>query len=871
RVFLQYLTDDLGNRELNKYSRNYDFLQFQVAGPDPILKTKILPALGLNFLEDKEFTYFLYAEVDKQDTWLNYERYDSYSTRRSYPSFNLLGIDIPERQYNRYTLQANFRFRPHQNLKFVLSFKKWIRKTTMFGWAYRYSAATAPVQLRDESSISLEVTQNVSKDMNYEAIFSVRDLNVTQKPGDPEHPGRGLDPDDFYLISEIEDYQDFNNNGVYDPPEPIINLFPDTAGYGSGFSGPAYTFGEFDTLYNLQGGSYIIGNYRFNDNGVQDFLEGEPFIDLNGNGVWDQGDYLNDRNGNGRLDYDRRRIIDQRTPEPYIDGDVILGEPFIDVNSNGVYEPGLDVFVIDVDDNINMDKNRNGQYDGPDMSPLNFSKEIAFEDRNGNGVYDMPNQHYDPGEPFTDVNGNGKYDYGGSSTFLDPGQIGTEAEWSRSYVRTYRGEIKLTRQFGRHDLRAGFALTRDDVQLEEIQRPYLPYTGRADSAAYPDRGAFRDFYDYAPLNGTVYARDKLEYGSMIAMLGLRWDFFLQDVNRLEDLLKWDDRGGTILGDRQKLSPRIGFSYPISDKAKVYFNYGHFFQLPAFVRMYARNTSAVNQSDVLGYPNLDYVKTIQYSFGVRYKMSDYYTVDIQGYFKDEFDKIAQQQVREGIANQIRINQYRNADYGRSRGIELTLEKRGGGTVNGQVSYTYAFAYGKASQTNDFFMEDFLLSREPLTEAALDHDIRHSLKAGIQFYLSTTVKPRLFGLPIPNGWSLSIESIIESGAPYTPDKNYPDIDQTGAEDIERNSLRLPSTAVFDFTFRKEFQVVSIDWSFVLWVENLFDARNVTNVYPGTGRADTDQVRNQVVYGGTEFSNSPTRLDYGRQIRLGLEMSL
>ena len=70
--------------------------------------------------------------------------------------------------------------------------------------------------------------------------------------------------------------------------------------------------------------------------GYIDFLEGEPFLDLNGNGVWDQGDFLHDRNGNGILDADRRDIVNDRDFEPYIDGDSIIGEPFNDVNGDGI-------------------------------------------------------------------------------------------------------------------------------------------------------------------------------------------------------------------------------------------------------------------------------------------------------------------------------------------------------------------------------------------------------------------------------------------------------------------------------------------------------------------------------------------------------
>jgi len=866
RITAQFLTDDLGNSDLNEYSRNYDFVRVSLSGPDPILRSKVLPALGLNFLEDKELTYYLFAEMEKHDGVFQYTSYDSPTTRRSWPSFNLLGFDVSEKRVNRYNLQANFRFRPQQNMKFVFSYKKWIDRWTSFDWDYRYSASTAPVIRQNQSSISLELVHTLSKNTYYEAIVSLRDFDRTQKPGDPDNPGRGLDPDDFWLQGDWENWSDTNGNGIYDAPEPLINLFPDTATYGSNFSGPMYTLGEYNDLPNLQGGGSQPGNFRFNNNGVQDSLEGEPFIDLNGNGVWDRGEFLNDKNGNGLLDNYRLSPIDTRSDEPFIDGDSVLGEPYVDLNSNGLYDIGIDVFVISNDPVVNQDLNHNGKYDGPrDM----WTQGIPYWDRNGNGIYDRPNSIYDPGEPYTDLNGNGEYDFGGSGTFLDPLQHVTEATWHHRSVRTLRAETKVFMQLGKHELKGGVAVSRDELVFEDIERPYLSYTGRPDTThAYPDRGAFRDFYEYEPWSGTVYVRDKLEYGSMVASLGVRWDFFLQDVDKLADVLRSDDRGGLIQGDRQKISPRIGFSYPISDKAKVYFNYGHFFQLPQFIRMFARNTSSVDQNDVLGNPNLDYQKTIQYSFGVKYAMSESYSIDLQGYFKDEFDKINSYRVLDGSVYR---QAYRNSDYGRGRGIEITLEKRGGGYVNGQVNYTYAFAFGKASQTNENFLSDFLLSRDPLTEAALDNDIRHSLKAGIVFYMPTTVKPRLFGLPIPNGWSLSIESVIESGVPFTPASDYPDISASGTEDIERNSLRLPSTAVFDIRFTKEFSIIGVDWQYILWIENLFDSRNVVDVDESTGRPDTDQNRNQVVFGGTDFSANPDHWDYGRQIRMGLEMNL
>ncbi len=869
KLNLRFLTDDFGNKSLNKYSRNNDNYRVILQGPDPLLTSHILPAFGINYFKDKEFTYYLYFEADQNDDYLQFWRYDTPATRRNYGYFNLLGIHIPDKLKNQYSVQTNFQFRPKQNIRAVFSYKGTDYKYSSFSWLYRYSSATVPVQSQQRNTFSFEWSHEINKDTHYEAILSVNDFEYTLKPGDPDHPGLGLNPDQIRLETDYETYTDRNSNGKYDAPEPLVNIFPDSASYGTDYNGPAYTFGEFNsTLPNTQGGGTGFPvNFRFNRNGIPDSLEGEAFIDLNGNGVWDRGDDLQDKNGNGLLDDDRVSKIDTRDPEPYVDGDSVIGEPFTDLNANGKYDEGIDGFVYSSDAAFNQDLNNNGKYDGPTTA---WTPKIPYYDRNGNGLYDRPNGQYDPGEPYNDINGNGKYDYGGSSTFLNPGQHDEDMTWHRRSTKTYRAEVKGYRQAGHHELKAGFAVQRDDLSYEEIVKPYVQYIGRPDGGPYQDRGAFRDFFKYNPVSGTVYFRDKIEYGSMIASLGVRWDYFLQDTRDLEQTLLNDDRGGTIFGDRQKFSPRIGFSYPISDKAKVYFNYGHFFQQPLLLYMYQRNTASADQNDVLGNPNLDYQKTIQYSFGVKYAMSETYSIDVQGYFKDEFDKINSTSIREE-GSAIKVQRYRNSDYGRSRGLEVTIEKRGSGYVNGNLSYTYAFANGKASQTNSNYLSDFLLSREPLSEAPLDNDIRHSLQSEIQIVIPNNVKPRLFGIRVINGWSLAIATVIESGKPFTPDKLYPNLATSGTEDIERNSLRYPATAYFNVRFQKDFRLAKTDMSFNIWVDNLFDARNVESIYAKTGRADTDQNISGVVLGGTEYQQNPGNWNFGRQVKIGLELNL
>ncbi|MEW5995277.1 MAG: hypothetical protein AB1744_12920, partial [Candidatus Zixiibacteriota bacterium] len=523
-----FITDDFGNKDLNKYSRNNDYVRFSLSGPEPLLRSRILPALGLDFLRDKELTYYLYTEVEKSDGFYQYDRFNTPITRRQEGFFSFFGLHIPERLQNRYHWMLNLKFRPRQNLKLIASYKETQNRNTSFWWDYLYTSATAPLYEEKLKVLSLEVLQSISSNMNYEAIVSWTRNSKKWQPSDPNNPGHGLNPDQIRLEEEWEWYEDRNNNGVYDPPEPIVNLFPDTAEYGTNFTGPDYTYGEFNWDEDVQGGTGNWSGFRFNDNGYQDSLEGEPFIDLNGNDVWDRGDFLHDANGNGVLDADRVQPVRAPSPESFIDGDSIIGERFEDVNGNGVYDHGVDIFTKCVCPD-NMDINHNGKYDGPNtIEPYEWTPGVPFLDRNGNGLYDPPNNSYDHGEPFTDANGNGRWDAGGSSTFMEPMTIDEDATWHSHRIDTYRGELKVFREMGAHQLKAGASIRKLDFVYYHIEKPYVRYTGRSDGGPYPDRGQFRDMFEYEPWAGTVYFRDKLEYGSMIASLGLRWDFFIQD-------------------------------------------------------------------------------------------------------------------------------------------------------------------------------------------------------------------------------------------------------------------------------------------------------------------------------------------------------
>ena len=93
--------------------------------------------------------------------------------------------------------------------------------------------------------------------------------------------------------------------------------------------------------------------------------------------------------------------------EPFLTTEKILGEPFTDNNSNGVYDEGIDGFTISTDPARNQDLNHNGKYDGPDSE---WTPGIPFDDIDGNGIPRNEGNGYLPGVPYCDFNHNGKRD-----------------------------------------------------------------------------------------------------------------------------------------------------------------------------------------------------------------------------------------------------------------------------------------------------------------------------------------------------------------------------------------------------------------------------------------------------------------------------
>ena len=342
---------------------------------------------------------------------------------------------------------------------------------------------------------------------------------------------------------------------------------------------------------------------------------------------------------------------------------------------------------------------------------------------------------------------------------------------------------------------------------------------------------YHDYYVKKPYELSAYLQDKMEYESIILNVGLRWDYFnpnsqystnvLYPTPKDPDIPASFDKS-TLLKDapgKHQISPRIGISFPITDKGIIHFSYGHFFQMPPFQYLYAN--SAFKFSYAVGRPlygnaNLNPEKTVTYEIGLQQQLMEDLAFNVTGFFKDVRDLLATQVIR--VRGDKTYNKYINKDYGSIKGITFTLTKRRTlqDMLGVTVDYTYQVAEGNDTDPDAFFLDLSSGRQSEKTVIFLPWDQAHTL--------NTTVSVGETG-----NWNLSFIGKIGSGLPYTPEIFEKQVY------VRTNSGRRPSTFSVDLFAEKTFDFKEYNINLFLKVFNLFDRLNQRIVYLDTGRSD------------------------------------
>ena len=386
----------------------------------------------------------------------------------------------------------------------------------------------------------------------------------------------------------------------------------------------------------------------------------------------------------------------------------------------------------------------------------------------------------------------------------------------------------------------------------------------------PQKGAFNfNSYSSNPFQFAYYIQDKIELDYLVINVGLRFDYFepdgeyLKDPNRINLLEGQPPFPDSLLNkaeSKYQLSPRIGLSYPITDRGAIHISYGHFFQIPPFENLYRNPNFRIpltgdfpsNVGNTIGNADLEPQQTIMYEIGLQQGLTDELGLTLTGYYKD---------IRNLLSTEIYIkNEFRkfsklvNKDYGAVKGFTISLEKRFGNGFGATLDYTYQVAKGNASDPNDAF--DKAQANPPIETnkqlVPLNWDRTHSLNF-------------TFTGGIPGDYIASMVGRLGSGLPYTPSLQN---QRTGLE----NSDNRPGIFNVDFYITKYFDLGGNKLSVFLKVYNLFDTANELDVFGDTGRAGytLELTRNQEPPRGVntlqEFFTRPDFYSAPRQMILG-----
>ncbi|MCB0731046.1 MAG: TonB-dependent receptor, partial [Ignavibacteriae bacterium] len=202
---------------------------------------------------------------------------------------------------------------------------------------------------------------------------------------------------------------------------------------------------------------------------------------------------------------------------------------------------------------------------------------------------------------------------------------------------------------------------------------------------------------YNPIRAAFYLQDKIEFEGWIANVGLRLDYSNSGVDWADidpftrsffgagfnESVEYDTKSPE---SKLAISPRLGISHPITENSKLFFNYGHFQQLPSYEWLFQLSRGSLNQITRFGNPNLDLSKTVSYELGYDHVLFDNYLIQLAGFYHDVTDQIAATQYWSADASVI-YNAVNSNSYEDIRGFELTLKKSGGDWWRGFVTYTY----------------------------------------------------------------------------------------------------------------------------------------------------------------------------------------
>ncbi|HEY6952280.1 MAG TPA: TonB-dependent receptor [Bacteroidota bacterium] len=360
---------------------------------------------------------------------------------------------------------------------------------------------------------------------------------------------------------------------------------------------------------------------------------------------------------------------------------------------------------------------------------------------------------------------------------------------------------------------------------------------------------------------SAFIQDKIEFTYLLIRGGIRLEVFDANTSVPGDLSNPANAipgaptsryvGTTI---KYAVAPRLGISYPVTDRSSVYFSYGHFYQYPALGDLFSNTDFSILRNlqaggityGVMGNPNLKPELTTQYEFGYKASLTESFGFAASVFYKDIRDLLGVEFISTYAAAE--YPRFTNVDFGNVSGSTLSLDYKQG-LLNASINYTYQTALGNSSDP-----------RETATRAAAGEDPRPRV-VPLAWDQRSTLNATL-GVESAQDYSVNVIVRLQSGEPYTPS-----ISSGFGGEIEANSGTKQSSVVVDLRAEKDFKLGSLGISAFVRITNLFGSTYSNGfVFSSTGSPYyslvPSQDRNTLI--------DPSRYYAPRRIEVGLSLA-